>query len=407
MAAAAADCEPRTAKRPRAQVVESVCDALNAGRDPKVLCGRQEIILPYARQEQLNGVTVGEGEQRCYLILEQDQIAHFLPKAITRDKHNPMLVAWEFLRMLPPDYYSIVFASSAAPNTFIAIPDAKRSAEGFPQATRAAKDAETAAGFKRHEDLRLVLRLNAFRFFWLDLHVPLQGAWPTGLAFLRSGFVLAPQVWQALSAKLDGLSASWASAMRASLRDRHAPLAVLPPVDRPVEAPVAACCPHCHHWRGVVTFPLAHAAPRPGNFPDCWGWPLPDGYTWDAGPEGRSGGQVRFPSGEVAQCSHRHKRCPYTHNPIDWSWPNEVTFTLTDDLWRVWIDACRDAGASLRGVFPGCGGGDERPRNFPAAHGWPPVMCGCDPEDMLTCPCPKVHWNVASGTVLYENAHAI
>ena len=59
----------------------------------------------------LRGVTCGDGDARCYLLSEFAQLGKFLPTSVqSRDPNNKLLISWEYLKLLPPAYYSIVYA---------------------------------------------------------------------------------------------------------------------------------------------------------------------------------------------------------------------------------------------------------------------------------------------------------
>jgi len=60
MAAAASGSQVPAAKRARKEAPESIVDALNAGREPKVVHQSEEVVLHPAAQEVLEGITVGE-----------------------------------------------------------------------------------------------------------------------------------------------------------------------------------------------------------------------------------------------------------------------------------------------------------------------------------------------------------
>jgi hypothetical protein len=54
----------------------------------------------------LDGVACGEGEQRCFVLTEYAQLGLFFPtgkKGVNRDAKNPLLFAWEYSKLLPPD----------------------------------------------------------------------------------------------------------------------------------------------------------------------------------------------------------------------------------------------------------------------------------------------------------------
>ena len=54
-------------------------------------------------------ITCGAGEARCYLLADQDDLALFLPKAVTREPNCSLLVDWNLMKLVPPDWYRLVF----------------------------------------------------------------------------------------------------------------------------------------------------------------------------------------------------------------------------------------------------------------------------------------------------------
>ena len=136
----------------------------------------------------LDDVQCDSLEQRCYLITNKDHIARLLPAAIVRDRENPLLIEWSFLKLLPPDWYVIVFATNAG--RYKRVPDAKLRLDGYPPVPRSPTDPERMAGFSDYKKLRLVLYPPAWRFFRLEMHVPLvqPGVWPTTREVQYTGY---------------------------------------------------------------------------------------------------------------------------------------------------------------------------------------------------------------------------
>ena len=211
------------------------------------MSGGQAIVLRPAAQESLDGITCGDGEERCFIFTEFAQIGLFLPASVKkRHPENNLLLGWEYTALLPPDLYSIVYVKKGVPGVCCAIPDAKLSLEDYPKASKSPRDPETAAGFASRKDLRLVLRPQAFRFFWYGLHEPLlvPGAWPTARQVMMDGYQLQPEARDALAGKLAAipvdLSTAWLTALRASLQRRYWPSAAgampLPTADAPPPA---------------------------------------------------------------------------------------------------------------------------------------------------------------------------
>jgi hypothetical protein len=237
-------------KRRRKEAIESVIAALDAGRDPKVAQNKQEFTLNRAEQTTLEGFSCGAGEERWYVLAAYEDVGRFLPASVKRrDPDAACLPLWDYVKVLPIEWYSIVYELKAMPGVYRAVPDAKLSLEGYPAASRSRKDAETAAGFATRTDLRLALRPQALRFFWLGLHEPMleTGAWPTTRVVWTHGYRLSHATRTALLAKLTPVppAAAWLPAMRAALERRHWPAAEQPAAEapagvEPVHDPVAA-----------------------------------------------------------------------------------------------------------------------------------------------------------------------
>lgn len=206
------------------QANESVLDAINDGRDPS----RNGKMLARAVPAQLDGVPCdAAGEQRAYVLTESELLSLFFPSSVTRDKNKPLLPDWGFVKLLPPQWYAIVFAVQGKPGCFRAVSTGKLSVDSYPAAGKAG-DPERAAGFTGGDSLRLVVFPHALRFFWASLHEPLraEGAWPTAQDILMRGFVLAPEVRASLGTKLDavapdGAAPGWCASFRETIRERH------------------------------------------------------------------------------------------------------------------------------------------------------------------------------------------
>ena len=211
-----ADAASSTSSAPE----ESVWDALNAGRDP---C-RGGITWVRADPSALHCCTCdAEGENRAYILTDKEQISRFFPSAVTRDKKNPLLVNWEFLKLLPAASYVLVFPLPTQGH-FQALSEATYCLDGYQSQSGKVDDQERIAGFVNREGLRLLLYPDAVRFFWAGLHEPLlaEGAWPSARAVMQSGFVLRPGVRNALAARLATVAAS-APTLHHIVRERHWP----------------------------------------------------------------------------------------------------------------------------------------------------------------------------------------
>jgi len=204
---------------------ESLWESLLHGRDPR----QNGTELSRAQPSSVDGIVCDAEEQRLYILTEVQHLSLFFPSAVTRDRKNSLLLEWEWLKLLPPDLYRIVYTLRAEPGRFRAVPEAKLCLDGYPAPSGKADDPDKAAGFSDRASLRLALYPNALRFFSAGLHEPLRaaGAWPTTLQVLRRGFMLEPEVRRALAAKLDAVAPSggapWYTTLRAALRERHWP----------------------------------------------------------------------------------------------------------------------------------------------------------------------------------------
>ena len=226
-AGAGSSAEP-TSKAPRLEPPESIIDAINNGRDPKAIHRGALVELKSSASAsfiEASGIMCGEGENRCY-ILGADDISAFLPKEL-RFESNCTLVDWDFMKLVPPDWYAIVFADAMS-HQYRAVPEHKLALDGYPPAVTKASDPETMAGLKTKKDLRLVFYPNAFRFFWGGLHAPLRapGTWPSARAVQKHGYLLAQETRTALDALFPlaaPASQPWAASFRAALHERHWP----------------------------------------------------------------------------------------------------------------------------------------------------------------------------------------
>ena len=182
----------------------SPLEAIRRGRDLQYLRSGSLATLSPAAQTSLDGVLCDEQQRRCLLITEKDHIARLLPPAITRDRDNPLLLEWSFLRMLPPDWYAIVFETSTG--RYRAMPESKLRLDGYPPVSRSAADPERAAGYTDYRKLRLVLYPPGWRFFMLGMHAPLMepGVWPSAAQVQYTGYRLvhAPRAQKRLSGML-------------------------------------------------------------------------------------------------------------------------------------------------------------------------------------------------------------
>ena len=251
--------------------------SLNAGGDLRVLAkprakGAQPVTHTWAAAASAvfdKSVQCASGEQRGYVLTEPDQLSQFLPPDVTRDRGgNNLLPAWDYVKLLPPAFYVLVFELSASPGTYSAVPERKLSLDGYPQVR--AGDPEKAAGFSSHKALRIVLRPNAFRFFWAGIHEPLraEGVWPTARQVMERGFTLGAASRLAIEAKLAAISPvvgcplePWLQSLRAAVIGRHFPQPVAPTPEVPASdtrmpddssiASHLASLP-IHRWVGVL-----------------------------------------------------------------------------------------------------------------------------------------------------------
>ena len=302
--------------------LESRWDALNAGRDAACSHGGQQITLSrWTRFD--SSVQTDEGERRCYLLSEPNHLSRFLPAALTRESSScKLLPSWAWLRLLPPDFYRIVFELSATPGCFRAVPDSKLLVDGYPSGSRSPTDPERVAGFATQKDLRVVLYPNALRFFWAGLHEPLRadGAWPTARQVMQSGYVLRCEVRNALADRLAAAipDTDWSARFRQEIRLRHWPAKQIVPtqgdhgVPRPLNRPHEAIAdaidelnlhgkpdaelaewpepgwngavlpPHelCHLAQSATIFRLRTLRSYPPDMVCCWASESCEGSAW-------------------------------------------------------------------------------------------------------------------------------
>ena len=85
---------------------ESLWDSLLNGRDPK----RNGVELARAQPSSIDGVVCDAEEQPLYILTEVQHISLFFPTCVTRDRKNNLLLDWEWLKLLPPDTYILLYA---------------------------------------------------------------------------------------------------------------------------------------------------------------------------------------------------------------------------------------------------------------------------------------------------------
>ena len=107
-----------------------------------------------------------------------------------------------FVRFTNQSFYDVVFALTAQPGRYRAVPASKRCLDSYPSPSRSVSNQEYQDGFTDMHGLRVILFPSAFRFFWGRLHEPLarKGAWPTAIEVADgTGFILGPAIRQQLS----------------------------------------------------------------------------------------------------------------------------------------------------------------------------------------------------------------
>ena len=240
------------------QMLQDPLDAMHEGHDPTVRTPRGTYTLQRAGLSEFDAsVRCDNDGRRPYLLRKPEDIGEFFPSAITRERKNNLLVNWDFIKLLPPDWYVIVFELTASPGRYAAIPDDRLLLDGYPQASRSPSDPVRQAGFDRVEYLRLVLFPNAIRFLVSRLYEPLreQGVWPTARQVLMHGYVLpASEEKEQLGDYIDGLARPtrpWHGAFSAELHLRYwgstaTPVPVAEPLTGPAEQPVAALSKMSH-----------------------------------------------------------------------------------------------------------------------------------------------------------------
>ena len=205
--------------------VESPLAQLNAGRDPEVWNAQGKHTLRRLSSSELESAECDDAEKRAYLLSGADLIAAFFPgNSVKRERNLSLLISWDIMKTLPPDWYAIVFELSATPGRFRAVPEHKLMLDAYPSGGGDAKDPEKLAGFGKREHLRLVLYPNALRFLWVRMHEPLcrAGVWPTARAVMMYGYILAAAAQEDLADAIDSVgSGPWLPAFRSALRQRY------------------------------------------------------------------------------------------------------------------------------------------------------------------------------------------
>ena len=142
--------------------VESVLDALAGGREPSAVLDDAVVKLRRLDCSMVDGIDDWEGD--AFLITEPAQLSLFLPKRMTRQPKLPLLLNWKFVKLLPLDWYRLVFPLSWQPERYRTAAASKLRLDGYPQAATKGDD-DTSAGFRSANDLRIMLSPNALRFF--------------------------------------------------------------------------------------------------------------------------------------------------------------------------------------------------------------------------------------------------
>lgn len=222
------------------QPEETILEALSGGRDLR----RNGKELSRVDNALFTGCTELADGSIGYLLTAADQLATFLPRDLTRESGNNLLIDWSFIKLLPPAWYRIVFPLTATPGSYQAVSEAKLALDSYPTASRSPIDTERVAGFSSQKDLRLLLYPNALRFFHLGLHEPLrsEGVWPTARQVMERGYVLPPEVRATVGARLDAvapLGEVWCAAFRERLQSRYWPAHS----HQPSHAPAASATP--------------------------------------------------------------------------------------------------------------------------------------------------------------------
>ena len=89
---------------------ESVLEALAGGREPRAMRQGSSITLQRADSASLDGVHVGDStNEHAFIFTSREQPSLFLPKRVTLEGKNPLLIKWAFLKLLPPSWYTIVY----------------------------------------------------------------------------------------------------------------------------------------------------------------------------------------------------------------------------------------------------------------------------------------------------------
>jgi hypothetical protein len=173
-------------------------------------------------ESAFDGVACNESESRCFVVTESEILSVLLPGGVPREPGNKLLISWDYLKLLPPAWYSIVVEMPGSnlvgrPTRYMAVPEDRLKLDGYP-------------GSGEIGSLRLVLYPNAWRFFMMGLHEPMraEGAWPTATQVMQRGFTLPEKTRDELAALLDvgcppGEFEGWCPAFREALLSRHWP----------------------------------------------------------------------------------------------------------------------------------------------------------------------------------------
>ena len=169
-----------------------------------------------------DGVSCNETESRCFVVTDAEILSVLLPGGIARETGNDLLISWDYMKLLPPSWYTIVVEMPGSnlvgrPTRYMAVPEDRLKLDGYP-------------GTGEIGSLRLVLYPSTWRFFMMGLHVPMlvEGAWPTATQVMQRGFILREKTRDELAALLDvgcppSDFAEWCPLFREALISRHWP----------------------------------------------------------------------------------------------------------------------------------------------------------------------------------------
>ena len=77
-----------------------------------------------------DGVECNDAELRCLVVVDEKILLVLIPEGIKREVGSPLLIAWDYMKLIPPSWYSIVveipgssLVTPSRPTRYMAVPE--------------------------------------------------------------------------------------------------------------------------------------------------------------------------------------------------------------------------------------------------------------------------------------------